>query len=242
MLMVRNIGQACRAVQARGVKDADTDGRVRDNAHTVLGGESSDRHELRQARVRDFWLNDADTAAGEPRPQLVDRAPLLAAGDGHYDPAGDFGLAVDILRSARRLREVRVPGFQRLDQRDRFGGGVAPVQIDHDIHVGTERFAQRAHFIDDAFAGDCGRELDPAKSLRAELARQRHALIQCRARQPRCVRRYAVAPLAAEKLVDGSPRELPLEIPERDVDAGQCIGEEPAPVPAHAHERVQLLP
>ena len=36
-----------RAVQARGVKDAHTDCRVRNHAYTVLGGEPSDRHELR---------------------------------------------------------------------------------------------------------------------------------------------------------------------------------------------------
>src|SRR5205814_9476404 len=79
MLMVRDRIEAHRAVQARGMADAHADRCMWNHAHAVLRRETSDRDELREPRVRDLRLNDADAAAGEPRPPLINRAPPLHA-------------------------------------------------------------------------------------------------------------------------------------------------------------------
>src|ERR1700674_2515462 len=65
MLVIRNGGQRCRAEQARRVKNTDTYGRMRNDVHALRGGEFADRDELRQPRVRDLRLDDADAAMCE---------------------------------------------------------------------------------------------------------------------------------------------------------------------------------
>ena len=45
-----------------------------------------------------------------------------------------------------------------------------------------------------------------------------------------------------EQVDDRSSRKLACEIPQRNVDTGNRVGEESAPVAAHTHQRVKLVP
>src|SRR6266480_888214 len=103
MLVKRNVGQACGAEQARRVKNTDADRGMRNDAHPLRGRVLADGHELRQSRMRDFRLDDGDTAMRETRRHLEKRAPFFAAGDRYGNVGGNISLAIDIFWRAGRF-------------------------------------------------------------------------------------------------------------------------------------------
>src|SRR5439155_24889761 len=93
------------------------------------------------ALVARLGVDGCSASGGRTAVEPFTGGPPPRRGDGDADPAGDLGLRVDVLRCAWRFGKIRMPRLECLDQRDCLSEGVAPMQIDHDVDVGAERYA-----------------------------------------------------------------------------------------------------
>ena len=115
------------------------------------------------------------------------------------------------------------------------------MQVDHQLHVGAQRLAQRAHLVDDALLRHGRRVLEGIETAGAEFMGQLHPLRQRGTRQARHIGRDGGHALATEQFDQRLAEQLAKQIPHRDVDAGDRIHVIAAEETAHAHQVVQVL-
>ena len=179
----------------------------------------------------------------EARAVLVHRAPLLAQRDRHARRRGDAAPALRCPRARtapRRNTDGTAPA--RSISAIASAGGEFPVQVDHQLRVRPERFAQRAHLGVDAVVRDGRGVLERVEAARRELvARARPCSASVAPGRPDTYAGIASVRWPPSSFDDGLADELAEQVPQRDVDAGDRVDVVAAEEAAHAHQVVEIL-
>ena len=122
---------------------------VRGDGQVVGLGDVGDLEPGRDAaHVRDVGLGERDAAGVDQALELVDRAEVLARGDGQPAVPQDPHVPGNVVRDRRLLQPEDVVRAERAGGADRLVGRPAHVRVDHERHVGPETLPHRADALD----------------------------------------------------------------------------------------------
>ena len=179
------------------------------------------------ARPADIGLDDVNCSGLQHFANAVAAMPGLAARNRNRLPGTNSAIGVQLLRNDRFLEPVDAQrcgcpaDFARLQR------VVAMIGVDHQTHVRSDRL-ERTASNDPQILVDVEPDLD-LDGVEALLAIRRHLLgdigdaIDAVLTERTCsVSAHALAEAPAEQQGDRNAEVLALDVPERDVDAGQA--------------------
>src|SRR5271165_6653170 len=208
-------------------------------------------------------LDDVDRTAGDQLTKAVEPDLGLVAGDRRGERIGDHGTARDVVGRDRLLDPIELMGLERAAHLDREGRAPGAIDIDHQLRLRSQctahcrdprdvllglYFAELGMVDQMAQMGLC-RRVAPDLHLHALEAAGAVAL----GFAGEVVDRFALlveaaagvsfdpVAAAAEKTVERQFGDLAGDVPERDVDAADCIHNDAAP-PELSGPREHLLP
>ncbi len=100
------------------------------------------------AHVTRLRLEDVDGVSGQQFGVLVNAGIALASGNRNVDLACHFHRGVDVLVRGWFLEPGGLEFGDGVSNVYRLGHAEPAVALDHDLHVGPNRFAHRAHDVD----------------------------------------------------------------------------------------------
>ena len=231
----------------RGRLDDPTLPGVRHERDAVLLRERRDPDHLGDpAAPGDVGLDQVDVPALDQLPEAPAGRVLLAGRDREIDRVCELGVGLVLVRLERLLEPVDAELLElaRDADRRRRVRDVAEPGVDHDLDAvaaGLAGGGGEADVVVGIASQRAPAELDRRV---AQLAQRRHGLCDLLGRvrhQPRRVRSNPLVLDGAEQLAHRLAERLPLDVPERDVDAADRVDRDPAAADED-HAAVHLVP
>jgi hypothetical protein len=187
------------------------------------------------ALLHDLELHEVDGLAPDDLDQRRRARHALVGHQRDGDLPADAGQAGDVVARDRLLDEHEPVGLEAPDERRGVGGGQALVEVDAQGHPVADRGPDRGDALHALVAGARHLDLRGPEALREpgeRLARR----LRGRHRPDPGVQRDGVLHPPAEERVDGNAEDARLEIHQRHLDGGLCLGGA-GELPVHQRER-----